>query len=269
MEENINKQKEEQLNNEQVKNDSNFRNSDNLNSKNNFKKSLVIFVIVFVLTMAVTLQIKTVQNSGKVGTTPQENKLRDLLLKDKENYAKLEELEAKREETLDRLREDAAKNDKRAKDTMEKLSDINKKLGLLEVTGPGVVVTVSDGTVKKDSKTMDYTQLIVHDMDILHIVNILRNAGAENISVNGQRIVAPTGISCIGVVIKINEEKIGSPYVISAIGNQDNLESAINMAGGIRDMLKGYGINMDVVREDNITLPKYTGVYKSTFNSGE
>ena len=203
-----------------------------INKVNNMTKSLVLFIIVFTLSMAITLQIKTVNNSGKVGTTPQENKLRDLLLKDKENYAKLEELELKREETLDRLREDASKNDQRAKETKEKLNDINKKLGLTELSGVGIKITVSDAVIKKESTTIDYAQLIVHDTDILQIVNILRNAGAEAISVNNQRIVANTGISCIGVVIKINEEKIGSPYTIKAIGNQDNLESAINMAGG-------------------------------------
>lgn len=244
---------------------------DNLNKNselNNMKKSIILFLIFFVLTIAVTMQIKTVTSSGKVGTTPQENKLRDMLLKDKENYVKLEELELRREETLDRLREDASKNDKRAKETKEKLNEINKKLGLVEVSGPGIVITVSDA-IKKENLTISSAQLLVHDMDILHIVNILNNAGAEGISVNGQRIVSNTGISCIGVVIKVNEEKIGSPYVISAIGNQDNLESAINMIGGIRELLQSYGISVEVRRDNNITLPKYTGVYKSSFNSGE
>ena len=236
---------------------------------NNTTKSLMLFIITFALTMALTLQIKTVNNTVKVGTTPQENKLRDLLLKDKENLVKLEDVEIKREETLDRLREDASKNDQRAKETKEKLNAINKKLGLVEVSGPGVIITVSDANIKKESTTMDYAQLIVHDTDILHIVNILRNAGVEAISVNDQRIVANTGISCIGVVIKINEEKIGSPYVIKAIGNQDNLESAINMAGGIRELLKSYGLNISVSRKDNINISKYTGVYKTTFSPGE
>ncbi len=240
-----------------------------INKVNNMTKSLVLFIIVFTLSMAITLQIKTVNNSGKVGTTPQENKLRDLLLKDKENYAKLEELELKREETLDRLREDASKNDQRAKETKEKLNDINKKLGLTELSGVGIKITVSDAVIKKESTTIDYAQLIVHDTDILQIVNILRNAGAEAISVNNQRIVANTGISCIGVVIKINEEKIGSPYTIKAIGNQDNLESAINMAGGIKELLRSYGLNVEVQRDDNVSIPKYTGVYKATFSSGE
>ena len=240
-----------------------------INKVNNMTKSLVLFIIVFTLSMAITLQIKTVNNSGKVGTTPQENKLRDLLLKDKENYAKLEELELKREETLDRLREDASKNDQRAKETKEKLNDINKKLGLTELSGVGIKITVSDAVIKKESTTIDYAQLIVHDTDILQIVNILRNAGAEAISVNNQRIVANTGISCIGVVIKINEEKIGSPYTIKAIGNQDNLESAINMAGGIKELLRSYGLNIEVQRDDNVSIPKYTGVYKATFSSGE
>ncbi len=240
-----------------------------INKVNNMTKSLVLFIIVFTLSMAITLQIKTVNNSGKVGTTPQENKLRDLLLKDKENYAKLEELELKREETLDRLREDASKNDQRAKETKEKLNDINKKLGLTELSGVGIKITVSDAVIKKESTTIDYAQLIVHDTDILQIINILRNAGAEAISVNNQRIVANTGISCIGVVIKINEEKIGSPYTIKAIGNQDNLESAINMAGGIKELLRSYGLNIEVQRDDNVSIPKYTGVYKATFSSGE
>lgn len=100
----------------------------NISKVSNFQKGIMFFVIFFVLTLAITLQINTVSNSGKVGITPQENKLRDMLLKDKENYTKLEEIELKREETLDRLREDATKNDKKAKDTKEKLNDINKKL---------------------------------------------------------------------------------------------------------------------------------------------
>ena len=239
------------------------------NKVNNFKKGIMLFAVSFILTAIITLQINTITSSGKIATTPQENKLRDMLLKDKENYEKLEMMEIKSEETLNRLRENATKNDKKAKDTMEKLNEINKKLGLTEVSGPGIVITVSDAIIKKENRLVDYSQLIVHDMDILHIVNILRNAGAEAISINGQRIVANTGISCIGVVIKINEEKIGSPYVISAIGNQVNLESAINMVGGIRELLQGYGINIDVKREDEIKLPKYTGVYKSSFNTGE
>lgn len=236
---------------------------------NNIKKYLILFMMAFVFTMALTLQIKTVNGSIDVGTTPQENKLRDLLLKDKENLVKLEEMEIKREKTLDRLREDASKNDQRAKETKEKLSDINKKLGLVEVSGPGIIITVSDATIKKDSTVIDYSQLIVHDMDILNIINILRNAGVEAISVNDQRIVATTGISCIGVVIKINEEKIGSPYIIKAIGNQDNLESAINMVGGIKEILQNYGLNVSVYRDSNIEMPKYTGVYKATFSSEE
>ncbi len=235
----------------------------------NLRKYTIIFLVFFVLSLAISVQFKTVQNTVKVGITPQENKLRDLLLKDQESYRKLEEIEMKREDTLLKLREDASKNDQRAKETITKLNDINKKLGLTEVSGPGIVITVSDASVKKDSNTLDYSQLIVHDTDILHIINILKNAGAENISVNGQRIVSGTGISCIGVVILVNEEKIGSPYVISAIGNQDNLESAINMAGGIKDILKSYGIVIDVRREDNIKLPKYTGLYESAYNIEE
>lgn len=241
----------------------------NGNKLNNLRKSGLFFLVFFLLTISITLQFKSVGSSARAGATPQENKLRDMLLKDKENYERLEEIEKKREETLDKLRGDATKNDQRAKVTMDALNNVNKKLGLLETSGPGIIVTVSDAKIKNDNIPVEFSQLIVHDMDILQITNILRNAGAEGIAVNGQRVVGNTGISCIGVVIKVNEEKIGSPYIISAIGNQDNLESAINMAGGIKDLLTTYGITVDVQREDNVRLPKFTGIYKNTYNIEE
>ena len=84
----------------------------------------------------------------------------------------------------------------------------------------------------------DALQIIVHDTDILEIVNVLRNAGAEAISINDQRIIATTPISCIGTVIKINDEKIGGPYVIRAIGNSDYLKTALDIPGGILKILE-------------------------------
>ena len=66
----------------------------------------------------------------------------------------------------------------------------------------------------------------------------LRKAGAEAISINDQRVIATTPISCIGTVIKINDEKIGGPYVIRAIGHSDYLKTALEIPGGILRILE-------------------------------
>ena len=58
--------------------------------------------------------------------------------------------------------------------------------------------------------TFDPNSTIVHAEDLISIVNELKNAGAEAISINDQRIVSNTVIECIGAVIKINGQRVGA-----------------------------------------------------------
>lgn len=250
------------------KNESNKENNEVKEKKEKLKLMLIVFSMAFVLMLSLALQINTVKKSEKIAVTPKENKLRDILLKNKEQYSKLLEKEKDKQERLNKLREEATKNDNNAKSEMEKLEKVNQNLGLTDVHGPGVIITLEDGASKKDNTRADNMQVIVHDTDILQIVNLLKNAGAEAISVNDQRIVSKTAINCIGVVIKINDEKVSSPFIIKAIGNRDNLEGTMNMAGGIGDILKKYGIKLKVERKDNIEIKKYNGVYSVKYKEG-
>jgi len=59
------------------------------------------------------------------------------------------------------------------------------------------------------------------------LINILWNGGAEAIAVNNQRITTHTEIFCSGSYIQINGTRQMPPYKIVAIGNQDNLQSAL------------------------------------------
>ena len=91
------------------------------------------------------------------------------------------------------------------------------------------------------------------------MINELKNAGAEAISINGQRIVSNTAITCDGNVIRINNQKIGAPYVIQAIGYPEYLESGLNLPGGLIQYLNRDGVITKVEKSNNITIPKYTG----------
>ena len=103
---------------------------------------------------------------------------------------------------------------------------------------------------------------MVHDYDLIFVVNELFNAGAEAISINGVRIVSTSGITCAGNIIKINDEKVGTPFKIKAIGSKDMLYGSLKRSGGYLDNLESAGVEVDVVRKDSITIDRYTGVLK-------
>lgn len=108
----------------------------------------------------------------------------------------------------------------------------------------------------------DPINYIVHDGDLLEVVNSLRNAGAEAISINNQRIVNSTAITCAGNIIKVNGEKIGSPFKIKAIGLTEKLNGALTMPGGYLERLETDGVQVKVEESSNIEIPKYNGVFK-------
>ena len=107
--------------------------------------------------------------------------------------------------------------------------------------------------------SIDMNNLIVHDSDLRSLVNELANAGAEAISINDERIVNTTAITCAGNVILINGNKAGSPFTIKAIGNQESLYGAITRAGGYTYGLRARSIQVDTRKSDNVQISRYTG----------
>lgn len=226
--------------------------------------SLLLGIMCMLLTLGIAIQIKTINqmNNKSVTNSATENDLRDSVLKTKEKYdntyAKVEKLEKELEE----LQTSASVNSDEANELQEKLKEYKKILGLTEVRGNGLEITLKDGD---ENQSKSVLSSIVHDGDILQVVNALRNAGADAISVNDQRIVNTSAISCIGNVVKINGEKVGAPFVIKAIGNPEWLYGAIEMNGGYVSNLRREGVDVEVKKVKDITIPKYDGVYNATY----
>ena len=185
---------------------------------------IILMIMCFILTIAITIQIKTVSNNGTTySTNQQESNLKSQVLKMKEKYEnQYSELE-RAEKNLEKARQQATSNNSELTELEEKIKKNNIILGNTNVTGPGVTVTLTDG--KADSSVLDTENFIVHAENVLLVVNELKNAGAEAISINGKRIVNSSAISCDGNVIVINGEKISSPIEITAIGFQEMLST--------------------------------------------
>ena len=223
--------------------------------------SLIIGIMCFLLAFAISMQIKTVTNSNStISQDYEENNLRAEVLKYKERYdRRYEELE-NAEKELEKERQKTTTEDNELKDAEQQITEGNKIIGFSEVTGPGVILTLSDSKITANSAMVsDLNELLVHDMDVLSVINELKNAGAEAISINNQRLISTSSISCGGNIITINGEKVGAPFVIKAIGLPEQL-AALSRAGGYLSILKDYGIGTDLKKSDSITIEKYTGV---------
>lgn len=229
------------------------------NKLNKKKISVVLGLMCFALTLGICVQIRTVKSTNStVGSSYEENNLRAEVLKYKEKYEnKYKELE-KAEEELEKERQNSTQNNTALEEKEKEITLGNKMIGLTELTGPGVIVTLSDS--KKDaSSVLNPSTLLVHDVDILGVVNELKNAGAEAISINEQRIVPTTSISCGGNIIDINGEKVGAPFVIKAIGLPEQL-AGLSRPGGYLEILQAASVGVELKKSNNITIPKYTGV---------
>lgn len=222
------------------------------------KSSIMLGVMCFALTFGIFLQVKTVANSNiKVSQNYEENNLKAEILKFKEKYDNVSKDIEKSEKILEDERKKATQNNKELEDAEIKIKKYNKILGLSEVKGPGVIVTLQDSKMNPNN-ALNISDLLVHDLDILSVINELKNAGAEAISINDQRVVSTTAISCEGNVININKVKVGAPFVIKAIGLPESLE-ALDRPGGYLQILKKYSIQANLEKSNEIIIPKYSG----------
>lgn len=225
-------------------------------------QAIILGIMCLILTIGICVQIKTVNNNGSTTSSNKEiNDLKTQVLKTKERYEeayqRLENAQKELEETRNRV----TSNDEQLKSLEEKIKKYNILLGTTEVTGQGVTITVADANVNNSiAALVEARNLIIHDTDILEIVNELNNAGAEAISVNGQRISVNTSILCDGNVIVINGEKISSPFEINAIGFPARMATLNRPGGYLKYQLEERSfIKTTFKEEDKITIPKYIG----------
>jgi uncharacterized protein YlxW (UPF0749 family) len=124
--------------------------------------------------------------------------------------------------------------------------------GTVAVTGPGMVVTVDDAPDASSDREK------VFDQDLQKLVNGLWAAGAEAVSINGQRISSLTAIRLAGQAITVNFRSLRRPYVVSAIGNPDALPARfVDTAGGTwwLNLRSVYGLRFDLASADDLRLP--------------
>lgn len=231
------------------------------------KEKILIGIVCLVLTLAITLQLRTMAGTDSTVTKAFVNdELRDKVLQWEERYEAITKSLEKSNEELEKVRTASSQNDTTSKENSEKIKKNKMLLGLTDVVGEGVVITAEDGQVNGMTDNINISQYLIHDTDLIEIVSELKNAGAEAISINDQRIVNMTSITCAGNVISINGQKVSSPFIIKAIGHPEMLYG-INRPGGYINNMK-YTSKVTppkVTKSTNISIKKFNGAISSKY----
>src|ERR671932_1276589 len=136
--------------------------------------------------------------------------------------------------------------------------------GETPVTGPGLKITLADapsssagsGADPRQGTTADQGRVL--DRDLQAVVNGLWAAGAEAVSVNGQRLTARSAIRYAGQAILVDFRPLVPPYVVSAVGDTAALQTrfAAGAAGAYLQALRdNYGVQAAIVPSARLELP--------------
>lgn len=216
------------------------------------KMTYILAIMACVIVASIIIQIKTLEsaNSPVLEVIASDN-LRNEVISWKNKYDTCIKETERTEKKLTKLRTQISKNDSNFSEKEKQIKEYNRQVGLTDVSGEGIIINI--GTTYVDETMKEYLD---------NILNELKNAGAEAISVNNQRIIDSSVVSLDGNLIKINSQKIESPFEIKAIGDTRLLYGAIMRPGGYIELLKLSKVKVDVKKSTSIDIEKYNGIIK-------
>ena len=236
--------------------------------KNSIPRWVPWLTLMFMLIGIFLVQELRIQSAISAATADPKTEVLISLITNLENET------AAQEERLALIRQETETIISQSTSGETQLTDLQKELtlqqiraGITALEGPGIIVKLDDNASGlAAAPNDDPNRYVIHYENLLYIVNDLRNAGAEGISINGQRIVVSSEIRCVGNVILVNTTRLAPPFEITAIGNPTELENAIINSSTYQQLsLSGFPTSYSVtdVHSRDIVLPAYTGSFST------
>lgn len=220
--------------------------------------SLVCLVLGYMMAFSYHLTQKE-----KASTTITNNQwerdleLRNQLIAQEEKNRNLQkELHEKQNKVLD-IEEQLSKEEQLFFNLAEDTEKFRMYLGKVKVKGKGVEVTLKDGEYDPDEANIN--NYIVHEHHVFKVINELYISGATAVAINGQRLTSNSYILCNGPVIEVDGFQHPAPFVITAIGDPEVLSSALNLTGGVKDILVSENIEFSLVEKEEVIIDPILG----------
>lgn len=228
-----------------------------MNKRKKYINHKMVVLCAFILGILIVVYIKTL-DANKVYITLEEKKNLEYEI-DIENkqIEKLRKIKNEYQKDLE-VYEQKFSDEKSVRELMEyELSYLKDITGESKVKGEGIIITIKDSE-NELKENQNPNELIVHDIDILRIVNDLKKAGATAISINEERILTLSKIKCSGATIKVNDTTYGQPFIIKAIGNLETLKASVLSPESYASILQEiYGIYIKVDEENDIIINSF------------
>lgn len=217
-------------------------------NRNKIEVTVMIFIMVVILVSIMFMRFKAVEESNyNEDSLIQEAEIRKEISTIKDKYETMLQTLNSTNDKIKEYQEQIEQNKDSSELVENELKQTNILLGKTKIKGDGVIITLEDDGENK-----------VLAVDISEIINELKYAGAEAISINGIRINSMTDITeATNKLILINGKRISSPYEVRAIGNQTSLYSTLNAKNGfIEYYTTQYGIKIKMEKQSNIIIEK-------------
>lgn len=230
------------------------------------KQELSLALLLFVLGFFVVVQVRSVSKNRDIPDIElkRAEELQTLLMNERDKNERLTSEYEQMKSAYESLQSADVQTDARVQALEMRLEDVQRAAGLTDLRGPGVVVTMRSGS----SANLGFEgepYFKISESDVLQVVNNLRDAGAEAICLNDQRILAMSEIKISDNTISVNRVKTVEPYVIKAIGDPKSLEASLVVKGGVIDILKEWGIETSVVKSNLVKIKGYDGAASFKF----
>lgn len=224
---------------------------------------ITIGIVCFLLVLIIFMQFKVVYQTDITSIdTMRTEDLKTELANWKTKYKESEEKYKEIEEILKKYNEEANSDSNTKKNLEEELENLKLMIGMTDVEGQGLIIKLKDPSNVSESEYEDIenTKQKITASELMIIVNYLKDAGAEAISINNQRIINKTDFAQItsSGYMKINSQRVSSPFEIKVIGDPDYLKASLIGVGYV-EKIKNWGQEINFEESKKVTIKKYDG----------
>lgn len=154
------------------------------------------------------------------------------------------------------------------------IAALSTEAGLSPIEGRALTVSLDDAPAREPDdplwQSVTADDVIVHQSDVLAVINALWRGGAKGIQVMDQRIINTSAIQCVGNTLLLHGRVYSPPFTISAVGPVKKMRKALRTDPAVssyRAWARVVGLGYDVKRTKDTTLPAYAGPLSADYAS--
>lgn len=222
------------------------------------KGFLFVFIATIILGALISMNFnfEGIQSYSQLNSTEYQNAVEERAALYKE-IGNLREDNIEKKDKIRNYERSYTKNDKILDDMKAQINDYEMFIGLKKIEGSGIILKINDGTTNAlEENTDEINSKLLHDNDMALVLNELRAAGAEAISVNNHRVVPWSGVICSWAFLEFDNGGMEyAPFNIYVIGDPEKLKAALLEDGSHVKQLMFRKLYVDIQEKDKIIMP--------------